>query len=200
MPFYRFLRAASWPVVCGLFRLRATGMENVPATGGGVLAANHVSNFDPWPLGMPLYPRQLRFMGKSELFNPLLTPFLRAGGAFPVQRGKADLAAIETAVELVRTGELVMMFPEGTRRKKGLAKKYQPRPHSVAARIALEARAPLIPAAICGMDSLLRLGPLRVGYGPPVPVDDLFDQEPKQAARIATERLMAAIERLKAVL
>ena len=52
----------------GLFRLRARGIENVPAEGGSVLAANHTSNFDPWPLGMPLWPRrQLRFMAKSEL-------------------------------------------------------------------------------------------------------------------------------------
>ena len=182
----------------GLFRLRAEGLEHIPE-GGFVLAANHTSNFDPWPLGLPLFPkRQLRFMAKSELFNPILGPILNAGGAFPVRRGQNDLEAIRTAVELVRSGEIVVMFPEGTRRRKGLRKKFKPRPHTGAARIAIWAEAPLIPAAIIGTDRLRRLGPLRVRYGPPVPVDDLRGLEPGDAARSATERLMAAIEELQA--
>ena len=55
-PFYSFAAALSWPVLKGLYRLRAEGKENLPAEGGYVLAANHTSNFDPWPLGMPLWP------------------------------------------------------------------------------------------------------------------------------------------------
>src|SRR5215472_12847409 len=140
-PFYWFAGFVSRPVVTGLYRLRARGMENLPQ-GGFVLAANHTSNFDPWPLGLPLYPkRQLRFMAKSELFMPVLGRVLRAGGAFPVRRGEADREAIRTATELVRDGEIVVMFPEGTRRRKGMRKKHQPRAHSGAARIALGADA-----------------------------------------------------------
>ncbi len=194
---YRLIGILSKPLLYGLFRLRAEGLEHIPE-GGFVLAANHTSNLDPWALGLPLFPkRQLRFMAKSELFNPILGPILNAGGAFPVRRGEGDLEAIRTAVELVRAGEVVVMFPEGTRRRKGLRKKFKPRAHTGAARIAIWAKAPLIPAAIIGTDRLRRLGPWLVRYGAPIPVDDLHDQEPAEGAKVATERLMAAIEELR---
>ena len=198
---YNLVAAVSYPVLYGLFRLRAQGEENLAAGQGFVLAANHVSNFDPWPLGLPLWPgRQLRFMAKSELFNPLLAPILRAGGAFRVRRGKGDVEAIRTAVDLVESGEIVVMFPEGTRREKGLFKRRTARPHTGAARIALAADAPLVPAAIAGTDRLLRLGPLRVAYGEPLDLSEYKGMDHKHAAELATERLMARIEELKAEL
>ena len=199
-PLYRIIGTLSIPVVKGLYRLRVRGLENVPE-GGFVLAANHTSNFDPWPLGIPFLPeRQLRFMAKAELFNPVLTPILRAGGAFKVRRGEGDVEAMRTAAELVREGEIVVMFPEGTRQTKGLVKRHAARPHTGAARIALTAKAPLVPAAIGGTDRLLRLGPLRVAYGPPIDLSDLDGQDIKTAAKLATERLMATIDELKATL
>ena len=189
-PFYLFAGGVSWPFLKFLYRLRAEGVENVPRDQGFVLAANHVSNFDPWLLGIPVFPkRYLRFMAKSELFWWPLGPIIRAGGAFKVRRGEGDLAAIARAVELVRNGHIVVMFPHGTRQRKGLVKKYQPRSHSGAARIAIEADVPLVPAAIAGTDRLLRFGQLRVRYGKPIDVDGL---EP----RAATDKLMAEIERL----
>jgi 1-acyl-sn-glycerol-3-phosphate acyltransferase len=198
---YRVIGYLSRPIINLLFRPNATGVENVPREGGFVLAANHLSNFDPWAVGLPLFPwRFLRFMGKSELFWWPLGPVIQAGGAFKVRRGQADIDAIETAVELAREGHVVMMFPEGTRRRKGLVKKWQPRAHTGAARIALSAGVPLIPAAIKGTDSLRRLGPIRVAYGTPVPLDDLRDGEPRDMAQEATDRLMAEIERLEATL
>jgi len=199
-PLYLVAGSLSWPVVKGLYRLRARGLEHIPE-GGFVLAANHTSNFDPWPLGIPFLPRrQLRFMAKAELFNPILAPILRAGGAFKVRRGEGDVEAMRTAAELAREGEIVVMFPEGTRRKKGLRKKFEARPHTGAARIALSADVPLVPAAIGGTDRLSRLGPLSVGSGEPIDISDLEGMETKQAAAIATERLMKAIEELKATL
>ncbi len=108
-------------------------------------------------------------MGKSELFWWPLGPIIEAGGAFKVRRGQADLEAMKTAEQLCREGHVVVMFPEGTRRKKGLVKKFQPRAHTGAARIALGSGTPLIPAAIKGTDNLLGLGPIRVAYGIPVP-------------------------------
>ena len=176
-----------------LFRLRWRGLEHVPRAGGAVLAANHTSNFDPWPLGLPLFPRRfLRFMAKSELYWVPLRYLLNATGAFPVRRGEGDAEAIRTAVELCRSGEIVVMFPEGTRRRKGLRKKWEARSHTGAARIALEAGVPLVPAAISGTDRITRLGPLRVAYGPAVEAgDDLVE---------TTERLMAAIHELEATL
>jgi 1-acyl-sn-glycerol-3-phosphate acyltransferase len=186
---YLALGILSWPVVHLGYRLRATGLENVPRSGGFVLAANHTSNFDPWALGMPLFPRRwLRFMAKSELYWWPLRLLLDAGGAFPVQRGGGDLQAIENAVELVRAGEVVVMFPEGTRQRKGLRKKWEARPHTGAARIAFGAGAPLVPAAIKGADRLARLGPLRVAYGPPI--------EASADIHETTERLMGEIRRL----
>jgi 1-acyl-sn-glycerol-3-phosphate acyltransferase len=180
----------------GLFRLQATGIENIPE-GGSVLAANHTSNFDPWPLGFPLWPRrQLYFMGKVELFNPLLGPILRGGGAFPVHRGEGDVQAIETAVHLCREGKIVAMFPEGTRREKGLRKKFTARPRNGSARIALAAGVPLIPAAIKGTDHLLSFEQLKVAYGTPIPLDDLAGMPPRDAADTATERLMTEIQAL----
>jgi 1-acyl-sn-glycerol-3-phosphate acyltransferase len=199
-PLYFVAASLSWPVVKGLYRLRARGLEHVPP-GGFVLAANHTSNFDPWPLGIPFLPkRQLRFMAKAELFNPILAPILRAGGAFEVRRGEGDVEAMRTAAELAREGEIVVMFPEGTRQKKGLRKKREARPHTGAARIALTAGVPLVPAAIGGTDRLSRLGPLSVAYGEPIDVSDLEGMETKRAASIATERLMKAIEELKTTL
>jgi 1-acyl-sn-glycerol-3-phosphate acyltransferase len=199
--FYVLIGAVSWPVMHLVYRLRATGLENLPSEGGFVLAANHTSNFDPWPLGIPLWPRrQLRFMAKSELFNPVLAPILNAGGAFKVRRGEGDVEAMRTAVELVRQGEVVVMFPEGTRKSKGLRKKHVARAHTGAARIALSAPAPLVPAAIAGTDHLLRLGPLRVAFGPPLDLGDLEGVELKRAAQTATERLMTQIEELHGAL
>jgi 1-acyl-sn-glycerol-3-phosphate acyltransferase len=186
------------PPVKLLFRLKSSGTEHLPREGGYVLSANHLSNLDPWPLGLPLFPRrQIRFMAKSELFRSPLRPILRFGGAFEVRRGEGDTMAIETAVRLAREGEVVAIFPEGTRRKKGLVKKHQARPRTGAVRVALEAGVPLIPAAIAGTDRITRLGPLRVAYGPQVELEDLRGRDLREAAQIGTDRLMAAIGELE---
>jgi 1-acyl-sn-glycerol-3-phosphate acyltransferase len=140
-------------------------------------------------------------MAKAELYWWPLTYVLDGAGAFPVHRGLADVEAIETAVELAQQGQVVVMFPEGTRREKGLVKKHQPRPRSGAARIALEAGVPLVPCAVAGTDRLSKLGPLRVEYGAPVAIDDLRgDDDFRRSAQEATERLMARIAELEATL
>jgi 1-acyl-sn-glycerol-3-phosphate acyltransferase len=199
---YNVVAVVSWPILRGLFRLRVRGQENVPASGGYVLACNHLSNFDPWPLGMPLWPnRWLRFMAKIELYWWPATYLLDAVGAFPVHRGRADVAAVQTAVRLAQEGNVVVMFPEGTRRRKGLVKKHQARPRSGAARIAMEAGVPLVPAAIGGTDRLLTLGPLRIAFGAPIETEDLLATgDLRRASEQATDRLMARIAELEASL
>ena len=197
-PLYRAVAAASRPIVNTLFRLRACGPEHVPEHGGFVLAANHLSGLDPWPLGLPLYPRQLHYMVKAELWKPGLRPLFTAVGTFPVRRGEHDEEAFETAVRLVRDGQVMAMFPEGTRRRKKLRTEHVRRPHTGTARVALAAAAPLVPAAIRGTDRLLRLGPFRVIYGPPIPLDDLRGRDSHEAAIEATERLWTEIKRLEA--
>jgi 1-acyl-sn-glycerol-3-phosphate acyltransferase len=199
-PLYNLIGILSAPVLYGLYRLRARGKENLPE-GGFVLACNHVSSFDPWVLGMPLWPKRfLRFMAKSELYWPPLKYVLNGVGAFPVRRGQRDVQAIETAVQLARERHVVTMFPEGTRRTKGLVKRFEARPRSGAARIALEAGVPLVPAAVKGTDQLLRLGRLSVVYGTPIEIDDLRGRDVAEAALEATERLMARIAELEASL
>jgi 1-acyl-sn-glycerol-3-phosphate acyltransferase len=194
---YLIVGALSWPVLKVVFRSSATGLEHVPGAGGLVLAANHWSNLDPWPLALPLFPRRyLRFMAKAELFWFPLSWIITAGGGFRVRRGERDAEAIETAVALCRDGHVVVMFPEGTRRAMGLRKKHEPTAKPGAARIALEARVPLVPAAIAGTDRLARVERLRVAFGPPIPLEGL-DSESRDAAEIATARLMAEIHRLE---
>jgi 1-acyl-sn-glycerol-3-phosphate acyltransferase len=199
---YQVLAALSWPILYGVFRLRARGRKNLPASGGYVLACNHISNLDPWPVGLPLWPRRwLRFMAKSELYWWPARYVLDGAGAFPVHRGLGDVEAVETALALAREGHVVVMFPEGTRREKGLMKKHQARPRSGAARIALEAGVPLVPCAVAGTDRLSRLGPVSVAYGAPVEIDDLRGGDDlRRASQEATDRLMGRIAELEAKL
>jgi 1-acyl-sn-glycerol-3-phosphate acyltransferase len=198
---YFLIALLSWPVVKLAFRYRADGKEHLPPSGGYVLAAGHLSNLDPWPLGLAIWPRRfLRFMAKSELFWFPLVLIVRGAGAFKVNRGQADTAAIETAVRLAREGNVIAMFPEGTRRRKGLRKTREAGAHTGAARIALEAGVPLVPAGIKGTDGLRHLEQWRVRYGAPVDIEDLRGREIAEAAREATTRLMAAIETLEASL
>ena len=195
---YLLVGAMSWPIVKVLFRHRAHDVEKIPPEGGFVLAANHSSNFDPWPLGIPLYPRRfLRFMAKAELFWFPLGAIISTGGAFRVRRGQQDEEAVATAVALCRAGHAVVMFPEGTRRRKGMRKRHEARWRTGAARIALDADVPLVPAAIAGTDRLARLGPLRVRYGDPIPLEDLAGLPRADAARAATDRLEHAVAALE---
>jgi 1-acyl-sn-glycerol-3-phosphate acyltransferase len=185
---YRLIAYSSRPLFYRVLGLEVRGLERVPPD-GFVLAANHTSNLDPWPIGLPLFPKRwLRFMAKSELYWWPLSLVLDGAGAFKVRRGQGDVDAIDTAVDLVRSGEVVVMFPEGTRQKKGLRKKRTARPHSGAARIAHLAGAPLVPAAIKGSDRLSRLAKMKVAYGEPF--------EPGADASAATERLMREIDAL----
>ena len=144
---------------------------------------------------MPLWPqRWLRFMAKSELYWWPLTLVLNAAGAFPVRRGRADVEAIETAVRLAREGNVVVMFPEGTRRGRGCGRSARRGRARGAARIALEAGVPLVPAAIKGTDRLLAAraaaGRLRRADRRRRPARG----GDRAGAQEATERLMARID------
>ena len=195
---YRLIATVSRPIIERVYRLRVRGLEHVPARGGFVVAANHTSNLDPWPLGIALWPRSLHFMVKQEAWKPPLKWLLAAAGSFSVRRGEADVQALQTAIRLCRDGGVMAMFPEGTRRSKGLRKKHVPRPHSGAAWIALAAGVPLIPAAMRGLERLRRLGPLRLQFGAAIPLEDLQDLDARAAADEATRRLWAEIKRLEA--
>src|SRR5213592_2850085 len=170
---YLLIAGVARPSLRLVWRYQAQGLENLPQEGGFVLAAGHHSNFDPFPLGIALTKRHfVRFMAKSELFWWPLGPILVRLGGFKVRRGEADREALATARRLAREGNVVAMFPEGTRRSKGLRKRREADVHDGAARIALGAGVPLVPAGLAGTDRLARLTKLRVTYGAPVPVDD----------------------------
>jgi perosamine synthetase len=193
---YRFVAALARPTIRILFRPRVRGLNRIPAHGGYVLCSNQLSNLDGFALAHPLYPRQVQWMGKAELFRRPIASTLRRLGIFPVRRGVGDIQAIRTAAELARRGHPVGIFPEGTRREKGVRKTRSPRPHTGAARVALAAGVPLVPAAIIGTERLTMLRRWRVAFGAPLPLDDL-EPDDRRAPREATRRLMAAIAGLE---
>jgi dTDP-4-amino-4,6-dideoxygalactose transaminase len=188
---YRFVRAVCVPLIRVIFRPRVEGLEHLPERGGYLLASNQLSNLDGPAIGFCI-PRQIYWMGKAELFVPILGGFFRRVGIFPVRRGTGDFSAIDTAVGFARAGHPVGIFPEGTRRAKGFRKKRAARPHLGAARVALTAGVPLVPVAIVGTDRLRVLQRWRIAFGPPISTEDL-PEHPRGATREATSRLMDAI-------
>lgn len=188
---FRLVAWISRPLVRLAFRPRVGGLEQLPR-GGFVLCANHLSAFDPWALSIPLYPRQPRYLAKAELFVWPFRRLLAAGGLFPVQRGDRDSRAVRTAIDHAKAGRIVLVFPEGARRRKRIL-----RPRRGAARIALDAGVPLVPAAVRGTDSALAFRRWRVAFGSPVPLDDLRSLPPRAAAEEATRRLWATVAALE---
>ncbi len=171
----KYVAAVILRVVCGF---TATGKENVPTSGPVVIVPNHKSFWDPFFVAIVLR-RPVHFMGKAEHFDgPMARTFLRLG-AFPVRRGASDAEALETAGAILRRGDALALFPEGTRvREEGLGT-----PKRGAARLAIEAGAPLVPATITGTEK--RRWPLprrvRIVFGTPVSVEGL-QATPEDAA------------------
>jgi len=192
-PLYRILAGVSRPIAERAFGLEALGVEDLPA-GGFILCANHLSGYDPWALALPLYPRQLRFMAKADLFRPPFRSLLDGLGLFPVVRGPAGIEAVAVAASFAAGGDAVLVFPEGARRRKLTAGET---PRTGAARAALVADVPLVPAAVVGTDGA---GPWRVHYGRPVRLDDLGEETIRAAARIATARVWSAVTFLERTL
>ncbi len=164
--FYRF----SWRIVRALFRallgFKAVGSENVPSTGRVILASNHRSYLDPPLIGVSV-GREVHFLAKSELFA--FAPFARlisALNAHPVRRGQKDTGAIGVMTDLLKDEMAVVIFPEGTRQKKG---SIPGKAKSGVARLALASGAPILPVYIKGSQSvwkaILRIEPVRVYFG-----------------------------------
>lgn len=154
-------RTAQWIFRWG-FRLthgwRVEGQDQVPPSGGCLLAANHLSLLDPPALGSALEHRQVHFMAKQELFQrPLLGRLIRALGSFPVERGQVDRQALRQALELLKRGSVVGIFPEGTRGPGG--PEMLPW-HPGIALLAHQAQVPIVPVA-------LRWQPLWIRFGAP---------------------------------
>lgn len=149
---YSFLKIIFKLVFTLLFRCRVTGQENIPQQGGVLIAANHLSLWDPPFIGT-FMNRPVHFMAKEELFkNPLFSWVIKQLYAFPVRRGAADRNAIRTAIQLLESGQCLGLFPEGTRSKNGILGPAE----LGAAMIALKAGATVVPTAIIGTNQFLR--------------------------------------------
>ena len=166
-----------------IYRIELVGAENVPAAGGCILASNHESIFDPFILGVAT-TREIRFMAKSELFeNRALASVLRALGAFPVARGGGDHVAMSEAADLLRRGEVLGIFPQGT------SKQLDRRPwHRGAARLALVTGTPIVPVRMTGT----RAFPLRTRVR--IVVGEQIDVEPGRPTVAATRGLTERVE------
>ena len=140
-----------------VMKLDVRELEHFPREGAVVLVANHVTNFDVFPMQFAL-SRPIFFMGKAELFrNPLLDVFLRNLSGFPVNRGEKDVWAMRHAAKILAHGQTLGMFPEGTRSKgKGLAVA-----KTGAARLALDANCPIMPMTVTGSDQFFKRFPRR---------------------------------------
>ena len=147
----------------GLWRLEVRGREHVPLDGPLIVASNHRSYVDPVVLGVAL-PRPICYMAKVELFAiPVLGPTIAALGAYPVDRGKGDVAAIRTSLRELRAGHAIGIFPEGTRRRQEDAPA-----HTGVALLASLSGAPVVPCYVRGGDRAKRLGKIIVSFGEPL--------------------------------
>lgn len=143
---YMIIRAIVLVLYKLIFWIRLEGKENLPEGDGMLFCSNHLSNLDP-PTVAVMVPRKLRFLAKEELFhNKPFAWLIRHLGATPITRGGADVSAVKTCIRILREGENLLMFPQGTRRKTLRKKDLKPG----ALMIAQRSGVPIVPLAICG--------------------------------------------------
>ena len=178
-----------------ILRTRVIGLENIPKDGAFILAANHVSNWDPPFLGT-FMEREVCYMGKEELFkNPVMAWACRNLHVFPVKRGAADKTAIKTAVKILKDGKCLGIFPEGTRSKTGKLGKAE----AGVSLIAAMTKASIIPAAIVNTEKIFskeKFFPrLAVVYG--TPLQFTGSTKDKEALAAFAQSIMQEIAKLK---
>jgi 1-acyl-sn-glycerol-3-phosphate acyltransferase len=181
MNLYRLLnRPRLRAALGGVYRVRVEGREHLPEAGACIVASNHESVADPFLLALAT-TREIRYMTKAELFRRRpLAALLRAAGAFPVERGGGDLAALGEAAELLRQGEVVCIFPQGTSRQLA-GRRWQ----RGAARLALATGAPVVPVRLDGTRRLPLGGQTTILVEPA--------RATISAARALTERIERAV-------
>lgn len=167
--------------------IKVTGRENLPAEGSCILCSNHLSDWDPFLLACIL-PRQVIFLAKQELFKvPVVRWFVKKMGAFPVNRGGTDLAAMRKCMSVVREGSVLGIFPQGHRYRADDHRKLE----NGASLVALRTRTPLVPVHISAPLHCFRRVEIRIGE--PVELSDLFGKSDSASLDEATRRLTCAI-------
>ena len=152
------------------FKIRYHGQKNVPQEGGYIIASNHIHLIDPMIIAMGIGKRQMHFMGKKELWDNPITrwAFTKVNG-FPIARGGADSAAFRHAVDVVKTGHILGIFPEGTRARDGKIGS----PKRGVAAIAAEAKCGVLPVSVYNNEGLKRRSKYTVRYGEFIPYEQL---------------------------
>lgn len=177
-----------------LFTTKVEGIENVPEQGPVVLCANHISWWDPVLIAASTR-RPIHFMAKSELFRyPILGPLLTRVHAFPVDRGKPDLSAIRDSIGVMKNGDILGIFPEGTRQR---AKETLGEMHAGAALVALKTHSPVVPVAIRGPYGFRKT--VTVAYGEPFSLrgkTGRLSKDMEEGAKVITEAIKALWESL----
>lgn len=189
------LKIVLYPFYRLLFWYSVTGLENIPQTGGVIFSSNHISYLDP-VLWIIVIRRRIRFMAKQELFkNPLLGWFLRRMDVFGIERGGGDMAAVKTAIRVVRNGEILGLYPEGTRSKNGKPG----RAKTGVALIAKAAKCDVVPAAVICRGKLRPFKRIRLVVGKPVSYQEIADRAPdnsRESLRAAADYIMGQITTL----
>ena len=195
MSFYKFAFVVCNAFVRIAFKFRAEGVENLPNDGGYIICSNHRSYLDPVLLGVRI-KRRLTFMAKEELFRvKILGPLIKKLGAFPIARGKGDIEAVEFAIDTVKSGKALMLFPEGTRSQDGKLLKLK----SGVVVIASRSQGLIVPSAIVFKGKLRFRRKVVVRYGKPISceelgLDKLDRQNLKKAREILTEKISELLE------
>jgi glycerol-3-phosphate dehydrogenase (NAD(P)+) len=190
---YWVLRAILVPFFLLYFRLARIGREHLPREGPLLLASNHRSFLDPFVIGT-LVRRPVYYMAKRELFEKRWQAWLLNGlGAFPVDRGAGDKDAMDTARAILKRGDCVVVFPEGTRVRPGPLGE----PRRGVGRLALETGAPVAPVTVIGSDAVrrgwrIRPRKVRIRVGRPLLFPTIESPSPALAAGV-TERIWACV-------
>ncbi|MDN3450428.1 lysophospholipid acyltransferase family protein [Planococcus sp. APC 3906] len=188
MNLYAFGKTLVKTALTPLYRFEVVGHEKFPKEGGILLCSNHIHALDPPVVGMTA-PRTVHFMAKEELFKlPILGGLLPKVNAFPVKRGMSDREAMRTALKILKSGEVVGLFPEGTRSTEGILKKGL----SGAGFFALRGNADVVPCAIIGPYKAFRK--VKVVFGEPIIMEPY--RERKATPEEVTEAIMASIQKL----
>jgi 1-acyl-sn-glycerol-3-phosphate acyltransferase len=191
---YWIVRSILQPFFLVYFRLSRMGREHIPSSGGLILASNHRSFLDPFVVGICLR-RPVYFVAKRELFeNRLVAWFLNCLGAFPIKRGESDEESMETARQILARGDVVVIFPEGTRIRSGSLSS----PKRGVGRLALESGAPVVPVAVHGSERARRgwrVRPVKVKVrcGRPLTFPRV-DEPSKSLANEVTARIWPCVE------